>query len=112
MITTNELTSKLGLKALTKEAAGRELTSGYNCDLLSWVLAHGQAGMVWVTVQTHMNVVAVASLLDFACIILPDNLSLEPDALAKADEEGVAVFTSERTSYEICGTMWDMGIGR
>ena len=40
----------------------REISCGYTCDLLSWVMAHGCEGMAWVTVQTHMNVVAVAAL--------------------------------------------------
>ncbi|MDR1262923.1 MAG: AraC family transcriptional regulator, partial [Oscillospiraceae bacterium] len=78
--------------------------------LLSWVLAHGTAGMAWITVQTHMNTVAVATLLDMACVILPEDIMPEPDTLAKAAEEGVAVFTSPDNAYALSGKMWSMGI--
>ena len=54
-------------KLLTPNAdLAREVQCGYNCDLLSWVMAHGKNGMAWITVQTHMNVVAVGETgLDF-----------------------------------------------
>ena len=84
----------------------REITCGYACDLLSWVMAHGDEGMAWVTVQTHMNVVAVAVLSEMACIVLPEGIRMEAESLQKANDEGMAVLTSPLTAYEICGRMF------
>ena len=67
-----ELLPLLEAKCLTPGAAlEKEVRCGYTCDLLSWVMAHGEEGMAWVTVQTHMNVIAVAVLSEMACVILP-----------------------------------------
>lgn len=88
----------------------KEVTCGYTCDLLSWVMAHGDEGMAWVTVQTHMNVVAVAMLSEMACVILPENIDMDQDSLEKAVEEGLCVLKSPLSAYAICGKMAAAGI--
>jgi hypothetical protein len=87
-----------------------EVTCGYACDLLSWVLAHGEAGMAWTTVQTHVNVVAVAVLMEMACVILAEGNKLEPASLRKAEEEGLTVLATDLTAYEVCGRMAAAGV--
>ena len=88
----------------------REITSGYISDLLSWVMAHAQNNCAWITIMTHMNIIAVASLIEMACIIVAENEKVAPDTLAKADEEGIAVFSSSLTAYEIAGKLIEKGI--
>ena len=88
----------------------KEVLCGYVCDLLSWVMAHGEEGMAWVTVQTHLNVIAVAALADMACVILPEGITMEQDVLDKANAEGMCVLTSKLTAYEICGRLSAQGI--
>ena len=87
------------------------VSCGYTCDLLSWVMAHGKPGMAWVTVQTHLNVIAVASLMEMAAVILPEGIEMEGPSLAKAKEEGVAVLQSPLTAYALCGRMAAAGLG-
>lgn len=89
----------------------REVTAGYCCDLLSWVMSHGASGMAWITVQTHMNVIAVATLLDLACVIVPESIQVEAEVLDKASEEEVTVIGSARTAYELSGLMCAAGVG-
>ena len=85
-MTIRELVPLLEAKILSEgEDMDREIQCGYTCDLLSWVMGHGEEGMAWVTVQTHLNVIAVAALAEMACVILPEDISMEPDVLAKAD---------------------------
>ncbi len=88
----------------------KQITCGYCCDLLSWVMSHGAAGMGWITVQTHMNVVAVATLMDMAAIIVPESIQVEPAVVAKATEEGIALLASDKTAYELCGLMHGAGV--
>lgn len=83
----------------------REITCGYTCDLLSWVMAHGEEGMAWVTVQTHMNVVAVAVLADMACVVLPESIDMPKESIEKAADEGLVILKSPLTAYAICGRM-------
>ncbi len=88
----------------------KEVLCGYTCDLLSWVMAHGQEGMAWVTVQTHMNVIAVAVLSEMACVILPEGIQMEKESLDKAADEGMCVLESPLSGYEICGRLHGAGV--
>ncbi|MBR5230713.1 MAG: AraC family transcriptional regulator [Clostridia bacterium] len=90
--------------------AEKEILCGYTCDLLSWVMANGREGMAWVTVQTHMNVIAVAVLAEMACVILPENIDMDKDVLAKAEAEGLCVLKSPLSGYEICGRLHAAGV--
>ena len=87
-----------------------EVTCGYTCDLLSWVMAHGASGMAWVTVQTHMNVIAVASLMEMAAVIIPEGIEMEEASLQKARDEDITVLQSDKTAYEICAILAKAGL--
>ena len=87
-----------------------EITGGICCDLLSWVMAKGQPGMAWITVQTHMNVAAVASLHELSCIIVAEGCAMPPEVLKKAEDEGVAVFVTPLSEYRICGLLHKAGV--
>ncbi len=99
-----------GAKLLTGPYEDREIACGYTCDLLSHVMGRGQADMAWITVQAHMNVIAVAALLDFACVIIPENLPVEAPILAKASEEDIIIFSSEKTAYELVTLLAENGV--
>ena len=110
-MTVRELTELIGATNMTPEANQEtEVTCGYTCDLLSWVMAHGAAGMAWVTVQTHMNVIAVASLMEMAAVIIPEGIEMEAPSLDKAKDEGITVLQSEKTAYEICAILAEAGL--
>ena len=110
-MTVNELIELIDAKNMVAEAdAAREVSCGYTCDLLSWVMAHGAAGMAWVTVQTHMNVIAVASLMEMAAVIIPEGIEMEEPSLEKAAEEGITVLESPLTAYEICARLAAKGL--
>lgn len=83
-----------------------EVTSGFTCDLLSWVMAKGRPGCAWVTVQTHMNVIAVASLHEMACVVCPEGIAMDPTCIERAEQEGIAIIESPLSAYEICGRMY------
>jgi len=80
------------------------------CDLLSWVMANGKEDEAWITVQIHSNIIAVATLLDFSCIIVPENIEVDADVLSKASEEDVPVFSTALDAYGIFKVMHENGI--
>ena len=106
----SEFAALSGAKILAKDFEDREIACGYTCDLLSHVMGRGQADMAWITVQTHMNVIAVAALLDFACVIVPENLPVDPAICAKAAEEGITMLASEKTAYELVEILSGNGV--
>lgn len=80
------------------------------CDLLSWVMANGKEDEAWITVQIHSNIIAVATLLDFACIIVPEGIKVGEEVLEKASEEDIPVFTTELNAYGIFKVFYENGI--
>ena len=106
-----ELLPLLEAKCLTPGAAlEKEVRCGYTCDLLSWVMAHGEEGMAWVTVQTHMNVIAVAALMDFACVVFPESLPVEAAIVDKARQEDVILLSSGQTAFELAALLAANGV--
>lgn len=111
MVTVKELIEKMELTPLTNMNDEVEISDGCVCDLLSWVMARGEEGMAWITVQTHLNVVAVALLHDFACVIIPESIDVPEATLEKAREERITILSSSKTAYSLCCEMCKLGIG-
>ena len=107
-----ELMDTLELNLLTnkKDFSSIEVSAGYTSDLLSCVMAGAPHGGVWVTLQAHSNIVAVAALLDLAAIIITEDAQPEPATIAKANEEGLTLLASPVKSFEIVGKLWEMGL--
>ncbi len=80
----------------------REVCGCYAGDLLSWVMSHAEYGHLWITIMSNINVVAVASLCEVACIILAEGVTLDDDARAAAENQDICVFESKLSTYELC----------
>lgn len=108
-MTLRELQKCLELKLVTKGTSiDRDVKGGYASDLLSWVMAHARENQVWITIQSHQNIVAVASLLGLTGIIVAEGVKIDEDTIKKAEEEGIPVFTCEKPIYEICGILYNL----
>ena len=90
----------------------REVKGGYCGDLLSDVMANATEGQVWLTIQSHKNIVAVALLRELAAIILVNGRLPDEDTKAKAEEEGLPILLSSSTAYQLAGQIHDAGIGK
>lgn len=88
----------------------REITSLSCCDLLSWVMANGKENEAWITVQTHANILAVTSLLDMACIIIPEGIVVEKATLDKAQEKNIPIFSTTEGAYQIFVKFYEQGL--
>lgn len=103
-----DVASVLNGKLRTTEVnTDRNVTGVYVCDLLSWVMSHARKGDVWVTVHTHLNIVAVALLTEVSCIVIPEGIDIEESTLKKADEEGINIISSDLSAYEVCCRIYD-----
>lgn len=100
-MTVEQLSQKLGLKILAGKAGlTREVKGCYIGDLLSWVMGRATEDDAWLTVMGNINAIAVATLADTSCIILTENAVLDKEAQLKADEQEVAVLSTEENSYK------------
>lgn len=107
----DELCRQLALEVRTaKNKLNVEVTGGYASDLLSWVMAKAQAGNVWITIQAHPNIVAVASLIGLSGVIVAEGVTPEPATLEKAEQEGIPILTTPLPIYALAGKMHKLGI--
>jgi hypothetical protein len=102
----------LQLTVLTepRDFAGQQPAVGYASDLLSCVMARAGHHGLWVTLQAHVNVVAVAALLELSAVILTEGAQPDPATLAKANEEGVTLLGTARSTFDVVGRLWELGI--
>lgn len=90
--------------------AEKEVTGGYACDLLSYVMAKAKEGNLWLTVQGHPNIVAVASLVNLAGIVVTEGSKIDPATMEKADQEGIPLLTTPLATYEVAGRLYALGV--
>ncbi len=87
-----------------------EVKTGYASDLLSDVLANSIEGDLWVTRQTHLNIVAIAVMRELSGILLVNGAEPDPDTVEKAGEKMVPIFQTSLPSFEAVGRLYQMGI--
>ena len=109
----SEFRDRFGLDvAAGKKGLDREIENGYCGDLLSDVMAHCPPGAVWLTVQSHHNIVAVALLREISAILLVNGRLPDEETRSKADEEGIPILVTPMQAYRIAGRIYGAGIGR
>jgi len=107
---TFELAKKLDMESLIETGKDIVINGVYVGDLLSVVMSKAKADYIWITIQTHINVMAVAELLDIACIIVVENMEIEDDTLEKAKELEIPIFRTKESAYQIACKLNNMGI--
>ncbi|MEE8381772.1 MAG: DRTGG domain-containing protein [Thermodesulfobacteriota bacterium] len=106
-----DIVKNLGAKVeTTEEKLDRDVTGGYMSDLLSDVMANSKEGDVWITLQVHPNIIAVATLKDLAGIIIVQGRKPEKETIEKAQSENIPILVSDLQAFEIAGRLYQMGI--
>ncbi len=103
-----DIVEKLQLKVFSNGDALKniDVSGGYTSDLLSDVMGNAKEGQVWITLQNHNNVMAVASLNDLAAVILVKGITPEDGFLKHSIEEGVPVLGTDLESFEMSGELY------
>lgn len=106
-----EITNKLSLEKGTRYFdGGRNISGAYTSDLLSDVIANSKKDNVWITMQTHLNIAAVALLKELSAIIVVMNKEIDKDTLQKAEQEKINILKTTLTAYQVSGKLYELGI--
>jgi predicted transcriptional regulator len=104
-----DIIKTLDLKVLSGgEGLSAEITGGYVSDLLSDVMGNAKEGQIWITLQTHQNIIAVASLKDLSAIIIVKGLVPEAETIEKASVEGIPVLSTSLDTFSITGRLFEI----
>ena len=108
-MTIKEIAGMLNLEIFSgNEGTVNEVTGGYTSDLLSDVMGNADSGKIWITLQTHKNSVAVASLKDLSAIILVNGFKPEEDAALQSNEENIPILGTSDGAFEISGKLYKL----
>lgn len=106
----SEMIETFGLAVFSKPGADPEVSRGYASDLLSDVMANAGKGFVWLTMQTHLNVVAVAELKDIAAVLVVGGHRPAPETIEIATTKGVCLLGTELPAFEAAGRLHEKGL--
>lgn len=99
-MTVEAFAKKAEFGILTMPFPEKETDGAYVGDLLSWVMGRAEAGNVWITIMSNVNVVAVASLADVSCVVLAEGVTLDEQALEAARAKGINVLLTDLSTYD------------
>jgi len=103
------MVNKLDLQVFSGEnGLDREVSGGYVSDLLSDVMGNADEGQVWITLQTHKNVMAIASLKELAAVILVNGHKPDEDAAAQSNEEDIPLLGTPLSAFDITGKLYEL----
>ena len=105
----SEFAKASGYAVFTK-GEDRAIQTGYCGDFLSNIIARATDSCAWLTVMNNVNVAAVATLIDCACIILCEGTEPDEALYARANALGIwilgaseNVFEAAKTVARLCG---------
>lgn len=101
-MTVRELASLPDFKAICLPDGDREVLGGYAGDLLSWVMGRASEGDAWVTIMSNVNIVAVSTLADPACIVLSEGVAPDEDTLLRAEQQGINILGTSLDTFDAC----------
>lgn len=108
-MTTGDIIEALELKVFTVgNSIGEKVTGGYVSDLLSDVMGHAKEGEIWITLQSHLNVVAISSLKELAAILLVKGIVPDKAVIERAGKEGVSLLGTDKDTYTITGKLYQL----
>ncbi len=108
-MTVKEVAEKLGLTVFCgEEGLSAEVTGGYTSDLLSDVMGFAREGQLWITLQTHRNIMGIASLKELAAIILVKGFKPDDDTVSSSNDEGIPVLGSDLQAFELSGKLYEL----
>lgn len=100
-MTVNELAAADGFRPLALPQEEREMRGVYIGDLLSWVMGRARADNVWITIMSNINVAAVASLADVACVVFAEGVTPDDNVIETARQKDINLLVSDRSAYEL-----------
>ncbi|MBI4825399.1 MAG: serine kinase [Nitrospirae bacterium] len=104
-----DLAEELSLKVLTyNEGTSREVSGCYISDMLSDVMANSKKGDIWITIQAHTNILAVANLKNLSGIIVVNGREVDDETLKRAGAEKVTILSSSLSAFEVAGKIYKM----
>ena len=101
-MTVQELSKIAKLDVSLLPAPDKEINGVYVGDLLSHAMGKAEAGNVWITIMSNVNIVAVSTLADPACIVLSEGVQPDEETLVRAKQQGINILSTTLDTFDAC----------
>lgn len=108
-MTTKDLIEKIGLHVLSK-FEHRPINGVFVSDMISDVMAGARSGNLWLTVQTHKNIIPAANLVDVSAIIITSGKEVPQETIDLATKYNIAVLSTALPTYDLVGRLYQFGL--
>lgn len=98
-MTISELSEKVNGRIIV-DKTDANVKCAYSSDLLSDVMGHCSDDSVLITIQNHLNTIAVCTLVGIEAIIICHNRPIPEDMASAARREEVAIITTPMSQFE------------
>lgn len=109
-MTVKELKENLELNTVIMPDGDREISGCYIGDLLSWVMGAAKVGDIWITIMSNINIVAVATLNEVACILLAEGVTVDDEIINTAKEREINILSSTKSAYVLATEISELNI--
>ena len=109
-MTVQRLIPLIEAQSIAGSGADGEIRGGFMSDIMSRAIAEGFSGMAWITHRADLNALAVAVMKNAACMIFPEGIRPEENAVRQAQKENVPLLSSKLTAFEIAGRLYAAGL--
>lgn len=104
-----EIIEKLDLAPLT-DVEDRDVGGVFISDMLSDVMASAGAGDLWLTVQTHKNIVSASNLIDISAVVITYGKKVPKETIELANRFHVIILATPMSTYELVGKLYSIGL--
>jgi serine kinase of HPr protein (carbohydrate metabolism regulator) len=108
-MTVAELKEKLALKPLN-DVYDKEIDGVFISDMVSDVMAGAKPAALWVTTQTHKNVVAAANLVDISAVVVTRGKAVPQETLEMATRAELSILSTDLETYDLVGKLHAAGV--
>lgn len=105
-----EVINNIELEKINEFDADREVNGVYIGDLLSLVMSRANKDNIWITIQTHLNIIAVASLIELSAIIVAEGMDIDSDTIEKAKVLDIPILRTSLSAYDLACKLNELGI--
>ena len=104
-----EVIEKVNLEALT-DVEERDVDGVFISDMLSDVMSTAKPGTLWLTTQTHSNVVSAANLVDIAAVVVTMGKQVPANTVNLANRYHVIILTTRLPGFELAKELLEIGL--
>lgn len=90
--------------------AERNVSCACVSDILSDVMARAPRDCIWITNQSHENVIAIAFFKELTAVIFANGVVPDEESVQKANLKNITLLTCDANAFDLAGQLYHLGL--